>query len=428
MARNRAAPRHKSGSYYARHKIERLRRDVKRLAVATVVALGLTVTPAALADAGFDNASWQGCYSAGQARAAGASFSITKLTEGPGYENEYAGCQIATNREAGLRMAAYDFAQNGLYTATASADNFTRVAQKYGLVHAGVIPVLDWEPAGNLKRDVGWAKTWLDRVQSEWGVKPLIYMSANTIQMADWTPVAGADYGLWVAGYPRGYQGERLRDPGPPPYDLGPWGFAAAWQYSSSGLVPGVGTAVDVDWFYGDAVTWSKYADAPVGSAQNPVYQTPDPSQVRPAQGAPTADGNTLADEVIRGEFGNDPTRRQLLGSRYDEVMAIVNRRMGHTGSSGGYYVVKPNDYLSKIWPQNWRSVASLNGISWPYTIYPGERIYTGGASSWDHSVRVRPGDTLSAIAARLGISPSQIHGYRSGNPNLIYPDEVLTY
>ena len=39
----------------------------------------------------------------------------------------------------------------------------------------------------------------------------------------------------------------------------------------------------------------------------------------------------------------------------------------------------------------------------------------------------VKSGDNLSTIAARYGVSISQITGYRSGNPNLIYPGEVLT-
>ena len=39
----------------------------------------------------------------------------------------------------------------------------------------------------------------------------------------------------------------------------------------------------------------------------------------------------------------------------------------------------------------------------------------------------VQPGDTLSAIAARFGVSIDDISGYRSGNPNLIFPGEVLT-
>ena len=39
----------------------------------------------------------------------------------------------------------------------------------------------------------------------------------------------------------------------------------------------------------------------------------------------------------------------------------------------------------------------------------------------------VKAGDTLSAIAARYGVNINQITGYKSGNPNLIYPGEVLT-
>ena len=38
----------------------------------------------------------------------------------------------------------------------------------------------------------------------------------------------------------------------------------------------------------------------------------------------------------------------------------------------------------------------------------------------------VKEGDTLSEIAQRYGVPISQITGYRSGNPNLIFPGEVL--
>lgn len=40
--------------------------------------------------------------------------------------------------------------------------------------------------------------------------------------------------------------------------------------------------------------------------------------------------------------------------------------------------------------------------------------------SSW------QAGDTLSVVASKLGVSASQISGYHSGNPNLIYPGQVL--
>lgn len=39
----------------------------------------------------------------------------------------------------------------------------------------------------------------------------------------------------------------------------------------------------------------------------------------------------------------------------------------------------------------------------------------------------VKSGDSLSRIASQYGVSTSKISGYRSGNPNLIFPGEVLT-
>ena len=411
-------------SHHARH--ARAKPRYARIGIGVLAALAMLTPGAAWADAGFDNASWQGCYNAQAARASGASFSITKITEGADYVNPAADCQLQANRAAGLRIGAYGYARPEKGNSPeAEADFFNAQAQARGLVHAGVIPFLDWEPPAPHNRDTGWAKRWLDRVAAYWGTKPIIYMQASNVTAGDWRGVAGADYGLWVAGYPRGYQGERLRDPGAPPYSVAPWPFAAAWQYSSTGHVPGVGTAVDVNWFYGDAATWAKYANAPVGTQPNPV--TPSPT---PAQGAPVGDANSIATAVIRGDYGNDPQRHALLGDRYAEVMAVVNERLrgGSGGTGSGVYVVRPGDCLSAVFGGSWPVVARINGIRAPYTIYPGQRLATGGGHGGGRSVTVRRGDTLSGIAARLGIPQGQIHGYRSGNPGLIYPGEVLSY
>ena len=410
---------------HARH--ARAKPRYARIGIGVVAALAMLTPGVAWADAGFDNASYQGCYNAQAARASGASFSITKITEGTHYVNPAADCQLQANRAAGLRIGAYGYARPEKGNSPeAEADFFNAQAQARGLVHAGVIPFLDWEPPAPHNRDTNWAKRWLDRVSAYWGTKPIIYMQASNVTAGDWRAVAGADYGLWVAGYPRGYQGERLRDPGAPPYSVAPWPFAAAWQYSSSGHVPGVGNAVDVNWWYGDAGTWAKYANAPVGTQPNPVSPSPTP-----AQGAPVGDANSIATAVIRGEYGNDPQRHALLGDRYDEVMAVVNERLrgGSGGGTGsGVYVVRPGDCLSAVFGGSWPVVARLNGIRAPYTIYPGQRLSTGGGHGGGRSVTVRRGDTLSGIAARLGIPQGQIHGYRSGNPDLIYPGEVLSY
>ena len=413
--------------FHAQH--ARVKPRYGRIMVGAMAALAMLSPGVAYADAGFDNASYQGCYNAQTAKDLGANFSITKITEGNGYINPSADCQLAANKAAGLRIGAYGYARPEYGNSPeAEADYFNAQSNAKGLVHAGVIPFLDWEPPARYRGDTQWAKRWLDRVASYWGAKPIIYMSASTISAGDWRAVAGADYGLWVAGYPRGYKGERLRDPGAPPYSVAPWPFAAAWQYSSSGHVPGVGTAVDVNWWYGDAGTWAKYANAPVGTQLNPVSPAPTP-----AQGAPVGDAASIATAVIRGEYGNDPKRHTLLGNRYDEVMTVVNERLKGNPSRGnesGAYVVRSGDSLSAVFGGSWPTVARLNGIWPPYVIHPGQRLATGrgGGSCGGRTVTVQRGDTLFGIAARLGIAQSQIQGYRSGNPSLIYAGEVLKY
>lgn len=394
------------------------------------LALAMLIAPSiAQADVGFDAASYQGCYNAHAAQQAGARFSFIKLSEGTGYVNPYAGCQLNANRDAGLRRGAYHFADVGGLSPQAEADNFINVARANNLIGAGVIPVLDWEPAGNLKAQVWWAKAWLDRVAAAWGAKPMIYMSASTISMADWTPVASADYGLWVAGYPRGYAGDQLRDPGSVPYSVTPWSFAAAWQYSSSGAVAGVGSAVDVDWFYGDAGTWAKYANAPIDTVTHPATSTP-PAHVAPVQTTttPTGDANALATAVIQGLYGNQPQRQKLLGSRYAEVMAIVNQRLNGGTTSGSYYVVKSGDYLSKVWPNSWRTIASLNGLRSPYVIYVGQRLRTSGAatSTGRRSIVIGSGDTLWAHFGANSASVARANGI--SNPNRVLAGTRIYY
>ncbi|MEK0215846.1 GH25 family lysozyme [Bifidobacterium mongoliense] len=392
---------------------------LKPLGGAALAMAMLTAPAIAQADVGFDAASYQGCYNAQAAVQAGARFSFIKLSEGTDYVNPYAGCQLNANRGAGMRRGAYHFADVGGLSPQAEADNFINVARANNLIGAGVIPVLDWEPAGNLKAQVWWAKAWLDRVAAAWGTKPLIYMSASTISMADWTPVSSADYGLWVAGYPRGYAGDRLRYPGSVPYSVAPWGFAAAWQYSSSGYVSGVGSAVDVDWFYGDAATWAKYSNAPIDTVTHPATSTP-PAHVAPVQTTttPTGDANALATAVIQGLYGNQPQRQKLLGSRYAEVMAIVNRRLNGAVTSSGSYVVRSGDYLSKVWPQTWPAIAALNGLRPPYTIYAGQTLRTTGAatSTGRRSLVIGRGDSLWAHFGANSYTIARANGIANAN------------
>lgn len=414
------------------------RRRYRQPTVALLIAACLAIAPCAMADTGIDTASYQGCWNGAQAKASGVQFAFIKLNQGTGYVNPYATCQVNAARANGIREGAYDFASPQTSSPEAEADKFVAEARARGMV-GRAIPVLDWEPSapgGYWGKQTWWALRWVNRVKSTWGVNPMVYMSAAMIPTGDWSAVVATNAGLWVAGYPRGYMGDRLRDPGSVPYSVSPWPFAAAWQYSSSGSVGGVSGAVDVNWFYGDAVTWAKYAGAPASSVTSNATTPPKNNKTN---GAPVADANTLASAVIRGEYGNDPQRRQLLGSRYTEVMAIVNRRLSGSGvttpsgNTGYCVVVSSGDTMGAIASRTGRTPASAWSVPSGNInrIWPGQRVCYGDSTASNVGARtvgashvVTAGESLWKIYGSGWPAAAQRNGLRA--PYTIYPGQVL--
>ena len=82
-------------------------------------------------------------------------------------------------------------------------------------------------------------------------------------------------------------------------------------------------------------------------------------------------------------------------------------------------YIVQPGDSLNRIARRYGISVSSLaaaNGLSWNSWVYSGQYLTIPGASSpapapvaTSGSYVVRAGDTLTSIALRHGVSPSQL-------------------
>lgn len=196
---------------------------------------------------GVDLSSWQGIGTGD-----GWDFVICKATEGGAYVDPMCDAHYQRAKNNHQRRGVYHFARPDLNPngAIEEADFFVDNCQGY--IKDGIL-VLDFECA---VWNVAWAKTWLDRVLSRTGVRPLIYMSASVVNSYDWSPVVNAGYGLWIAGYPNEYN-----VPNPPrpdeselPYAIGAWPFCAMWQYSSSA------GALDRDVFYGDVNAWNAYA------------------------------------------------------------------------------------------------------------------------------------------------------------------------
>lgn len=389
--------------------------------IAAVVAV-FAVTPTAMADMhGIDVSGWQ---SDTVTCAAPGDFAIVKVTGGTYFTNPRWRAQADCTLRSGKALGLYHYANDGAPgDAVAEADRFVSYAQPY---LGRALLALDWESQGNYAWGNGdWIRRFVNRVHERTGVWPMVYASASAVWQIP--SDVRANCGLWVAQYANmsatGYQNA--------PWNLGAAGEAMR-QYTSTGYVGGVGP-LDLNLFRGDRAAWAKYAN-PSGSGSG--GSAPAPSQ-------PSVDLEALAAAVIRGDYGNGSDRRARLGGNYDAVMAIVNRRLGlgststqqaaPAPSTGTSVTVRSGDTISAIaartgrYPLSaWRVPSGNINL-----IYPGQIVTFGGggaSTSGGRTVVVRSGDTLSGIAARLGISYTQLTGYRSGNPSLIYPGEVLRY
>lgn len=209
---------------------------------------------------------------------------IIKATEGIGYTDPDCDANFQQAKAAGKLLGVYHFARpDGNPNGADEADWY--VSQVKGYLNEAVL-VLDWE-TGNTG-NVAWAKAFLDRVTALTGIRPWIYMSQSVANSHDWSSVWGS-YALWVAAYGTN-QAHNGYTPSTNISANGNWNIAA-WQYTSNGHLPGWGSALDLNVFYGDANVWHKFAGkaelptpapapAPVPQPAPPVVPSPTPEPV----------------------------------------------------------------------------------------------------------------------------------------------------
>ena len=291
-------------------------------------------------------------------------FVIAKATEGIGYVDKSCDGFIQQALKLGKKVGFYHFARPR-NDAVREAQYFYNNTKNY---FGEAIPILDWEAEN--KSDVAWAKRWLDEVHRLSGVKPVIYMSESVVNSYDWSSVANADYGLWVAKYRdnKPDYNYNMANAGSRPR-VKWWKFYCMWQWTSSGRLNGYGGNLDCNVFYGDVSTWDAY----VGKSTSVTKPQPKPASKTTAQ---------LAEEVIAGQWGNGTDRKKRLtdaGYNYDAVQKIVNQKMAAKKQTAPvYYVVKRGDTLSGIaskYGTTYQKLAQMNGIANPNRIYAGQRI-----------------------------------------------------
>lgn len=300
-------------------------------------------------------------------------FVICKATEGNGYTDKCCDKFYQQAKKLGKKLGVYHFARPDLgNTAKAEADWFLKETEGY---HNEAILVLDWE-AKALNYPISWAKEWMDRVYQKTGVRPILYISESPANSKDWSSVANANYGIWVAKY-------SSKVP-----SLKHWKFYCMWQYTSKGSLQGYNGNLDLDYFYGDAEAWDKYA----GKTTSEVNIKPTPV---PTESVPVSTPSDMTYTVVRGD-----------------TLSGIASKYGTT----------------------YQKLASYNGISKPNKIYPGQVIKIPGNSSnvfqTSSSITyiVKKDDTLSKIASKYGTTVGTIASLNPSikNVNKIYPGQKI--
>lgn len=359
-------------------------------------------------------------------------FVIIKATEGKSYVDPSCDTFFQQALSLGKKLGVYHFANNSDNTPEQEADWFVNNTKGY---IGKAIPVLDWED--NVKSDVAWALKWLQLVEQAYGCKPLIYMSESTVNSYNWSSVANANYGLWVAKYR-----DKSADYN---YDMSMagrnpavrfWEFYALWQWTSSGRLDGYNGNLDCNVFYGDKEAWDKY----IGNEIPPHEENNTDTVV-----TPPVESATVSYEVQSGD--NLTKIAKKYGTTVDEIVRlnnISNPNLIYVGqylvipttsnaqvSTDSTYVVKSGDTLSGIankFGTTYQKLAEINGISNPNKIYAGQVLkITGNSSNITKTYTVKSGDNLTKIAKQFNTTVDSLvskNGIK--DKNKIYVGQVL--
>lgn len=180
---------------------------------------------------GIDVSVHSGAVDWGQVAAAGHRFAFVKATEGDDLEDPAFDDHWRALKQAGLLRGAYHF-----YVTEDDPEEQARFfIDTVHLEPGDLAPVVDVELIGH-DTAAGLAdrlKTWLERVEAHYGVKPIIYTTAKFWD--DHFPGEFGEYPLWVAEY--GVEEPRL------PAGWKTWHL---WQWNENMAVPGVEKGADL--------------------------------------------------------------------------------------------------------------------------------------------------------------------------------------
>lgn len=209
--------------------------------------------PQSYAVHGIDASRWQGMIDWPLARESGVNFAFLKATEGGDIVDAAFAPNFAAARRAGVPVGAYHF----WYHCRPAAEQARWFIRHVPRTSGALPPVLDmeWTPFSPtctlrpepeaIRRE---AKIFLDLLEAHYGQRPIIYSAPDFFETNELWKLGGYDFWLRsVAGHPRDVYGGRH------------WTF---WQYSGTGLVPGVQGTADLNVFAGSREDWARWLAA----------------------------------------------------------------------------------------------------------------------------------------------------------------------
>lgn len=183
-------------------------------------------------------------------------FVIMKASQGTTFTDSQFSSFFATVLNLGKKAGAYHFA-NGKSTGTKEADHFLSVLKKNNAIGKCIL-VLDWESSA-LQKGPSYALEWLNRVYSQTGIKPFIYMSKSVCRSYNWSQVAAAGYPLWMAQYANKTKTGYKANPWTDNKGYGAFSGYTIFQYTSTGRLSGYNADLDLDITYLTSKEWDSY-------------------------------------------------------------------------------------------------------------------------------------------------------------------------
>jgi len=213
----------------------------------TLISLGIPVY------AGIDVYAGNGSIDWFEVARGGVRFAWVKCSEGTTFQDKKRSVNLYGARMNHVAVGGYHFGRPDTYANVAmldaknEADNFLK---SYGKFEQGDLPpVLDLEQGIKVddSYNAEWALTWLTRVESITGVRPMVYCAkwATDLYLRKADEALLKDlkkYRVWWASYNTGVEPKR-------PPDV--WDEWAVWQWTGSGSTDGVSGKCDQNWMAG---------------------------------------------------------------------------------------------------------------------------------------------------------------------------------